>query len=772
VKIPEFHVIRYGPVGYKNPFALSDFTLFWGKNEQGKTLTIDALVKLLLGKEAKRFDKIERVEGPPSGHVVVSVGGRQVKLTAKETLTDVCELSEAECRNVFIVRASDLSIGLDQKEPEADFYAAVTDRLTGIETRRISRIVESIFSIARITPTGKFKDVKDEGLKLKLETALKMTGEINELQSDIQTEGVEALERQAIAEDETIGRLADELSALEDARKRKQYETGLAALQRLEEAIKQADELAQYLGDDERAWSDAERETERIAEDIARLRGQSEKKQAELENRTVELRAKERDFQIIKSRKQKIDEDVRPRFVSYEKRLGRNAENTQKKGLYTLLSALSAAVLCASLVGMIIRPQMLFTGLAAAAFLATTLCVAMLAWIVGGRARIERDFQEVRIDLARLELSGKTIQETLANLQKFNELYEKRLDEINGLRQDRTLLERQIGDIASEAIPRLEQKAATGRTTITDIQRRSGCRTVKELSDKIGARRRAESAISEGTAVLAGWFEQATGDAKKDIRLWRDRISELSSYRDTAPGIEFTEQIYRRKQDQKTAAEQRREELFAHLSAFRKRFEEVERQVNSVLATKDDYIYCDTSLDLASIAGKLSAFVSEHEEDRDAALAAVGIFEQIGQEEKGRISLLFDQDSGVSHYFSTITGGLYDAVLFDPADGLIRVRGRDGTELSADKLSSGAYDQLYLAIRLTLGRRIAPDGAGFFIMDDPFIRSDPDRLARQMAMLSDIARNGWQVLYFSSKGEVKDALAKEIKKGAVTLVEL
>ncbi len=39
-------------------------------------------------------------------------------------------------------------------------------------------------------------------------------------------------------------------------------------------------------------------------------------------------------------------------------------------------------------------------------------------------------------------------------------------------------------------------------------------------------------------------------------------------------------------------------------------------------------------------------------------------------------------------------------------------------------------------------------------------------------MLADIAAEGWQVIYFSSKGEVRDALAKEIKKGAVTLHEL
>ncbi len=80
--------------------------------------------------------------------------------------------------------------------------------------------------------------------------------------------------------------------------------------------------------------------------------------------------------------------------------------------------------------------------------------------------------------------------------------------------------------------------------------------------------------------------------------------------------------------------------------------------------------------------------------------------------------------------------------MFNPADGVIRVKRRDGTVLTADKLSSGAYDQLYLAVRLALGRRIAPDGAGFFIMDDPFIRSDPDRLVASDADAGRYRRRG------------------------------
>jgi len=776
VRITEFLIARYGHIENERPSKPSDFTLFWGMNERGKTLTIDALVKLLLGKEARLFVRMDRIDEQPSGYAVVEIDGQQYKLPEKGALTGLCNLSGSECRNVFIIRASDLSIEKEHKstdtEKEADFYAEVTDRFTGMKTRRISDVREALFYLARITPTGKFRDVKDEGLKGRFEAAVSLASEIVRLSDEIESSGLDTMERQAVDTAETIDRLENELSVLDDARKRKRYETGFAAVERLEEAVRQTDELAQYRDDDEQAWRDAEREASRIAADIASLRAQLEKKQAELEKRTAELRTKERDFQIIRSRKQKIDEDVRPRLVSYEKRLGRNAENTQKKGLYTLLSAISAAVLCASLVGIIIRPQILFTGLAVTSFLVTGVCVALLAWTTAGRARIERDFQEVKIDLARLELTGKTVQETLANLQKFNELYEKRLDEINDLKQDRAVLEREIRSIISEEIPQQEQTASTTGYTIIDIQRRCGCRTVKELGEKIAERRRAESAVSEQIAILSGRFGKGTGNPAEDITPWRQKVAEFSPYRGKAVGVEFTEFAYQEKQEARKAAQQVFAEVSSRLADFKKRLEYIKQQAEIILAPKDDVIFCDTSIDLSSIAEKLSAFVGKHQSDRDAAMIAATIFEEIGTEERQQVSQFFGEESPVSGYFSSITGGLYDAVSFDHKDKIIRIRKRSGEYLTPDKLSSGAYDQLYLAIRLALGRRIAPDGAGFFIMDAPFIRSDPDRLAVQMKMLADIVREGWQVLYFSSKGEVREVLDKEIKKGAVTLIDI
>ncbi len=66
-------------------------------------------------------------------------------------------------------------------------------------------------------------------------------------------------------------------------------------------------------------------------------------------------------------------------------------------------------------------------------------------------------------------------------------------------------------------------------------------------------------------------------------------------------------------------------------------------------------------------------------------------------------------------------------------------------------LAGGAYDQLYFSIRLALAEKILKGKTGFFILDDPFIKSDHKRLAKQMDLLKKISKLGWQIIYFSSK---------------------
>ena len=208
------------------------------------------------------------------------------------------------------------------------------------------------------------------------------------------------------------------------------------------------------------------------------------------------------------------------------------------------------------------------------------------------------------------------------------------------------------------------------------------------------------------------------------------------------------------------------------MAAYRTRLDEIGREANKILQPEADYLHCTTSVDLEAVHATLRAFIQGTEDTRDTVLKVMDIFENIEAQEQKKVAELFGPDNPVSGYFSEITDGLYEAVLFNQEQGCIEVLRRDGTMLEAEKLSGGAYDQLYLAIRIALGERLLQGTTGFFIMDDPFVKADPARLQKQIEVLQHIVQLGWQVLYFSAKAEMKDALKTPIKRGGVGYLEI
>jgi uncharacterized protein YhaN len=162
------------------------------------------------------------------------------------------------------------------------------------------------------------------------------------------------------------------------------------------------------------------------------------------------------------------------------------------------------------------------------------------------------------------------------------------------------------------------------------------------------------------------------------------------------------------------------------------------------------------------------------EEDRRVARLTQDIFEEIEGDERKKITDLFGSGNPVTKLFEEVTGGAYSEVVLDPGSSRIGIRRAGGSIVESDKLSLGTFDQLYMSIRLALAEELLQGETGFFIMDDPFIRSDPNRVRRQFDILSDIAARGWQVLYFTAKGEIRDLAGERERKNprGITTVDL
>ena len=127
MRIKSVKVDRYGPLSDFSAGPLSNFVLVYGPNEEGKTLLLDSIIKLLykkeLGRQIKNFGNIQRVTEEPDGYVVLEHEGREIKLESEDTLTQHVAISPADFRNIFVVRDSDLSL-----VSEGEYFGQVSEK--------------------------------------------------------------------------------------------------------------------------------------------------------------------------------------------------------------------------------------------------------------------------------------------------------------------------------------------------------------------------------------------------------------------------------------------------------------------------------------------------------------------------------------------------------------------------------------------------------------------------------------------------------------------
>ncbi len=685
MKINEFLITRYGPLKNKNPFQLADFNLFWGKNEDGKTLTIDALIKLLLGRNIRNFEHIDRVEESPEGYIIIENDkGKEIKLPEKGNLTEVADLTPSESRNIFIIRNSDLSI-----TRESEFYTNVTDQLTGLRTEDISQIKQTLEEIGKITPSGKFRDIGDEKLKSKIENTGTLVGEIKSLIEEIKEEEFDKVEKELVENRIKEEQIIEEIKKFEYAQKREKYEKGKEALKKLKK------------------------------KDFPEVK---------------ELEKKEQYLEVFREKLRKINEEIRPKITNYQSNKEKIAGEKTKNNFFSSLAKISQIILTTSLLGSIITlllslfsslsslfspPLLLFILIVGVLSLISTIISYMFKWkFTRNKSQLAKEFEMIKFDISKFNLSGETIGDIISNIQKFED---ECLDE--------------------------DKKE-------------------KKIREKLSG------VIGKQHGILINLFGEKSEISEDNIPYWDEEIKELEVYKDRAKNIKYDEKIVLKLKKGKESYEDKLSDLEEMMTNFQKDLGKIERKSNDILQSEEDYLYCKTSVDLKAVSEKLQEFINENESNRDSVLKVMGIFKEIEIEEKEKISELFGKESPISKYFNEITNGLYEEVLFNQKISEIEVKRKDGAVLEAEKLSGGTYDQLYLSIRLSLGEKLLKGKKGFFIMDDPFIKADPDRLQRQIQTLKKISESGWQILYFSAKGEVKNALKKEIEDGSINYIEI
>ena len=768
MKIKEFAISRYGPLSSSVAIALEEFNLLFGRNEAGKSLTIDAMVKLLLGKGLKSFDNIDRVEESPEGYIVIEKsGGSDVKLPGGGDLREITGLEADDCRNIFITRNSDLAV-----HSESGYYTSISNKLTGLKTEQIREIISKLDDMGKLTPGGSFSNSKEDGkLKSRLEKAGDLLDDIETLSEKLTAAGFDEMESRVAGLEESIAENKDRLAEMEDARMRDQYEKASAALDKYKQGAEKLRLLDIYRSEKERIWAENQRRIEEKVKEEQRHREKLDKLEAEKKDKIRELEAARSDLKALKKRKDRLDETIRPELAVCRDLSQKLAGREGKMTFWIKLSWLASVLLGLSVIWIALDRTYI-----SAAFTSVLAVIAVLSWImryspVRDKSLLDERIESLRMAMSEIGIRARDIGGMLQAIRDFEEDYSAKEDRVRSLELQAEKLKGNTADLSGEVIPEIRKTVSEAKREIDGIRSESGIETLADYRSGLAEKAEAEQTVNEQKKVLESLL--GAGDREDRPVYWEEEKEKLERYSEKSAGVTYSKAGADEIVEEIGKLERELEETRREMRSIGEELQEISITANELLPPEEgEKLYCSTMQDLEAVRNQLRRFVEEKETIREIVLEARGIFEEIESEEREKVSELFGAGKNVSDHFSRITGGMYSEVNFDHREEVVRVTDSRGNTLEAEALSGGAYDQLYFSIRLALGEELLKDKRGFFIMDDPFIKSDAERLQQQIELLGSIADSGWQIIFFTAKEEVREALEDQIESGRVNYIDL
>ncbi|MFH0975832.1 MAG: hypothetical protein V1874_08625 [Spirochaetota bacterium] len=773
MKITEFSIDRYGPLSGTGVIKPGAFNLFFGKNENGKTLTIDALIKFLLGKKAKDF-KTERVDFFPEGYLKVEINENSPERKErtlpgdgdlpKITKTLSSSLTSSDCRNIFIIRNSDLSLA-----GETEYYTGITERLVGLRSSDLKKIKKNLLEIGKLTPAMDYSnDEKSLRLKQRIKKAEILIKSIEDAKSELIKEGYKEIEVRYFRKTRDIAGISDMIVLYEDARKRSLLEKTVELSNAIEKTISSLKDMEPFRDEYLEHWQESEREIKRSERELIELSdkaGKIKNSISAIEEQLIELR---QNIELMSNKKKYID-DGKSNLQGLKNSLSQANPDISLLALLKRLSVFSSIITIAVVLSWFYSPSVY---LYSAGIL--SLLVSIILWIYEISLNLKkrktlREFGRIKLVLAEQRIGGNSVEEILSSIGKFDEDYTKLIKRNSQYESDLTALRRHLLETENN-IQAHKNVIDDYEKKLLSIKTKTGFKTLQEYSEILKMKRGKEKerdGIANKLEGMLGIHAKSTGEI---LSLVRVKINELEIYKEKGKGTVYNEKVYDDLVGKKKAAEDSLKNMRDNISRFENFTARIEPEANDIFIEDEEKIYCKTLVDLEEVLNRLKNFIEENDKKRNAIIHTVQIIDEIENDESKRVLELFDDN--LSALFDEITNGYYKEVIFDKEDGLIKVKHSNGGLVDAWKLSGGAYDQLYLTIRLALGDKLLKPEKGFFIMDDPFIKSDMYRIERQMNLLKKICNSGWQVLYFSCKNEIKDILSSDIKNKNINFFDI
>jgi DNA repair protein SbcC/Rad50 len=782
MRIKKIHIIKYGPINGLELNIGPGLQVVRGRNEAGKTLTIDAVIKMLLRGRTRDYGDVDRVEDDPEGFILFEEnGGKEYKINIKNGLSKYMDLGGADLRNIFIIRDSDLSLS-----DGPGYFKNITDRLTGLQTQKIELLMSLVKDYGMLK-----KPSSDAGLSNSKEYG-KIASILSEAKS-FEKESMDYIKRSASekldhAELERIKvskKIKEKREKIKNAGAILDWERYKKFVRNLEQLKKNRgiyEQLKDFNQDNYDKISDLIRGIDSLKEKVSRLKQDREEKMLQrnsldekffkVKNRSGLLEAKIRDIERLKS-----DLEIYNR---------RKAEEIKEPGRIPIIFIIILFALAVLGFPVVYVP----TGNIVISFIlpaVLTLTAVLLLFFLYGPGRADKKFlvnkKLLENEFKKIGFRIKDIEEALPEIAIFEDRYREICRERDSLKEKISLAEMENKTISDEE-DRITGQIRELELKLGELLGDLGIKSIEEFREKHRYRNSIGSEIMASVKIFQelpsnkdnaadSYFDP--GDMaekmKGSIEKWEKDIDGLRPLEEPQERkylevdhkyLEVLKKELEKLEEEKNKLDLKLEEHRNNLGELQRRF--LNLNVSSYI---DNYNRVNISnLERLKEASDIITRFIEVVEDRESiALEALKIIEDIRRGEESKISDLFERMKA-SEIFESITGGKYSNVKFDSRAQKVMVTDGYGRELEAGKLSKGAYDQLFLAIRIAISEKIMGERSGFFIIDDAFLSSDKRRLNKQFEVLAYLAENDWSIIYFTVKDEVAE-LSKKFTRNQI-----
>lgn len=292
--------------------------------------------------------------------------------------------------------------------------------------------------------------------------------------------------------------------------------------------------------------------------------------------------------------------------------------------------------------------------------------------------------------------------------------------------------------------------------------------TIPEVIDAIDSY---EKDLEEREKEINGNRSEASGELKglfdaerDDLGEWRQVLDDFSNSFESVDR-EFNENVLDEEKKDLEKLKKERKSLENEIDKYDEILREFDSDVSSALDEKfmeKEIVSIGSVEDLDVALRQLEKFISSLDVMVEASKDAIKVLEEMEAEEEDEFNRIFKDDSYAVKMFREATNGNYTDINYDKTSRNLKVERKDGNELDPEDLSQGTYDLLYMAVRLKLAKEILGK-PGFLVLDNAFVHSDTERVRKEIEFLKELEDEGWQIIYFTFRDDVKEILEEKVE---------